>query len=463
MSSEKPSQYLLNKLTSRNETIIGIIYVIITYKWIFIVNRNFKNIFIPSVITSLLFTIPVISFASDFSLPFYNVAGLGDAYADWATAASDASTEYSNPAGLVKITRQQLVFAPMGILGSTKFTGTTITPSFPFPFTIVQSGSASSRISAFLPSLYYSIPIDDRFVFGFGITSPFALGTKYADNSLVRYTSTRSQVVAVDVGPSIGAKITDKVSVGLGLDAVHLAFTLNNMYGPPISIPDAEVQNHLSGWGYGYHAGVLYQPLPATRVGLSFNSMVMIHTTGDSEVYPPFPQNIEFRTNNQKTNAALPARAQLSLQQDINCRWTVMATAFYTNWETFDKITMKRVILPGGSTTSVSIPFNYHNTFDYSFGTSYKATDQWLLRVGMQFMNTPTNNRDRAIADPIGSAFVLGVGARYQQNLCLSYDIAYGHSFFKKEPVNLANQLTIDIGHNKTQTSVFGAQVNWNI
>ena len=37
--------------------------------------------------------------ASDFSLPFVNSAGLGVAYADWATAASDARTAYTNPAG----------------------------------------------------------------------------------------------------------------------------------------------------------------------------------------------------------------------------------------------------------------------------------------------------------------------------------------------------------------------------
>ena len=66
--------------------------------------------------------------ASDFSLPFINAAGLGDAYADWATSANDASTAYSNPAGLVKLQHQQIVFAPLGLIGNTKFTGTTITP-----------------------------------------------------------------------------------------------------------------------------------------------------------------------------------------------------------------------------------------------------------------------------------------------------------------------------------------------
>jgi long-chain fatty acid transport protein len=151
------------------------------------------------------------------------------------------------------------------------------------------------------------------------------------------------------------------------------------------------------------------------------------------------------------------------LQQDITPNWTVMGTVFYTNWRTFDKITMQKVVTPGGGTVSVTIPFNYHNTLDYSAGLNYKPNEQWILRIGAQYMNTPSNNRDRGVEDPIGSAIVLGVGAHYQQNLCLGYDVGYGHSFFKEEPVHFTNALTSAVGHNDTESNVFGAQITWNI
>jgi long-chain fatty acid transport protein len=399
--------------------------------------------------------------ASDFSLPFVNAAGLGTAYSDWATGAEDASTSYTNPAGLIKIQHQQLVVAPLGILGNTRFTGSTLAPTIPFPVAVAQNGGASSRIGAFLPSFYYSIPINNRFTFGVHQTTPFGLGTTYDKTSLVRYLSTRSQVVAIDIGPSIGFKANDKLSLGLGLDAERLAFTLNSMFSPLLAIPDAESQNHLSGWGFGWHGGVLYEPMPATRIGVSFNSMVMIHTTGDSEAYTA--SGLSFRTTNQKTNAALPARAQFSMQQALNDKITVMGTAFYTNWHTFDKINMKRVMTPFGSTTFVSIPFNYHNTFDYSIGMTYKPTQQWLLRTGMQFMNSPSNKQNRGVADPIGSATILAVGAHYQQNEKFGYDLSYGHSFFKDQTVNNITPLSSAVGQTQTQTNVIGAQFTWNI
>lgn len=400
--------------------------------------------------------------ASDFNIPFVNAAGLGVAYADWATAASDASTAFTNPAGLVKLPCQQIVGVALGLFGHTQFTGSTQTPTFPFPFTIRQSGTASSRLKAFLPSFYYSAPINEKMVFGFGATVPFALGTRYDSDTIVRYAATRTQVVAFDFGPSVGIKINDQFSLGFGLDAVRLAFTINNMYGPPLTFQDLPVKNQLSGWGFGYHAGALYQILPPTRLGISFNSMVMLHTSGISEVFGPYPPG-RIKNESNKTNAALPARAQFSLQHDLTPQWTLMGTAFYTNWRTFKKITMKRVVIPGGGITSVTIPFNYHNNFDYSVGVSYKVTNKWLVRAGFQYMNTPSNDLDRGVADPIGHAKIIGFGAHYQQNFCLGYDISYGHSFFSQEPVNFSNPLTSAVGHTNSSSNVIGGQVTWNM
>lgn len=400
--------------------------------------------------------------ASDFNLPFVNAAGLGDVYADWATAASDASTQYTNPAGLVNLPKQQLVFAGLGLVGQTKFTGSTQTPPFFFPFSVSQSGTASSDLRAFLPSIYYSVPVNERIVVGLGSTVPFALGSTYSTNSIIRYAATRSKVVAIDMGPSVGVKLNDKFSVGLGLDAMRLNFTLDNMYGPPLAIPDNVAQNNLSGWGYGWHAGLLYQILPTTRLGISFNSLISLHTTGTSTVFGAYPPG-RIKIDNNKTNASLPARAQLSLQHDLNTQWTIMGTLFYTNWETFEKLTMKRVVVPGGGIVPVTIPFNYHNTMDYSLGINYKPSAKWILRTGAQYMNTPSNDRDRGVADPIGRAIVVGVGAHYQQNLCFGYDVGYGHSFFKQESVDLSTPLTIANGHTNTSTNVFGAQFTWNI
>lgn len=425
---------------------------------------NLKK-FVVSGLTLACFSLSSHSFASDFSLPFVNVSGLGTSYADWTTAASDASTSFTNPAGLALLNcHQQLVFAPMGILGSSRFTGTATTPPFFFPGQIVQRGSASTQIRAFMPSIYYSIPINNRLVFAFGETTPFALGTIYSANSLVRFSAIRSKVIAANVGPSFGFRVSNKLSIGLGFDVSRLIFSLSNALAPPFGSPGSQIQNHFYGWGYGWHAGGLYQLLPTTRVGLSFNSMIMYHASGNSILYTPgLGAGSSFRTTASRSDAALPARTQLGFQHNITRCWTVMGTIFYTNWRTLSKIVEKNVQLDPTTLGTITIPLNYHNTFDYSIGTTYQLTDKWLLRTGINFLQTPSNSRNRGVADPVGSATIPAIGAHYQQNACLGYDVGYTHSFFRTMSVRNTNAITRLVGHNDPQTNVFGAQVTWNI
>jgi long-chain fatty acid transport protein len=395
--------------------------------------------------------------ASDFNIPFISTSGLGDMYAGWAVSATDASTAFTNPAGLTKIHNMQLVGSLIGLQGYSQFRGTANTIPSTTP---VMSGTASTQIRAFIPTLYFAMPIARNAVLGFSQNTPFALGTSYPTDSVVRYAATRSHILVMDVGPSIGFKITDKLSGGIGLDFDRMTFTLNQMKGFPTSVPDAQGQNHLTGWGYGFHAGLLYDITQATRVGIDYNSQVMFHTTGDSESFTPTGT---FRTTNQRSSAALPTLTQLSIQQDINPRLTVLGTAFYSNWRTFNQLTMRNTMQPNGTTMAIAIPFEYHNTFDYSVGLNFKMNPQLILKTGVQILNTPSNNRDRSVPDPIGSAIVFAFGAHYQQSNRFGYDMAYAHSFFKQTAINHTAPLEFASGNSNQATNILGLQITWNI
>lgn len=402
------------------------------------------------------------SFSSDFGMLFVNSSSLGVGYADWSTATNDASVSYTNPAALVELSHQQLMINPLGIVGSTKFTGTSKTPIFPYPAPVVQHGSAHGSIEAFSPSVFFAKPLNERVTFGVGVTAPFGLGTKYSRSSMVRYAATTSEVVGIDLDPSLGFKFDEHLSFGVGFDVLHLNVILDNEYGPPLSpFGDSKLQNHVKGWGYGWHAGSLLKLSPQTRAGVTYYSIIRAKTEGYSAVSTPSGQN--FRDIDQGINAALPARADFSVQHDFTPRWTAMATAFYTNWESFDQIVMRNTMTPFGRSVPVTIPFNYHNCFDYAIGATFKATERWLLRGGLLYLNTPSNDHDRGVADPVGSATVVTIGFHFQQNEALGYDFGVGHSFFKKMPIHYMNALTSLTGHSDTQTTVIGGQLNWKM
>lgn len=405
------------------------------------------------IILSTLFTIPTSTYASDFNIPFINAADLGNTYAGWAASATDASTTYSNPAGLVKINHPQIVAGVLDIFGTTKFKGTTNS------LFMSESGRAHGTLGGLLPVVYVAKPITSNVVFGFGINAPFGLGSNYHKDSIVRYFATRSQIVVADVSPSLGFVVNDKFSVGLGVDVERAYLTLDNMYGLPPIIPDSEGQNHLFGTGVGYHAGALYQVTPATRLGISYNSQVMFHLSGSSEVY--MPNNINFRVH-QKASTALPSYAQASIYSNLSPRWAAMATVFYTHWSVVQHILLKNTVLPGGITTPVRLPFEYHNTVDFALGLTAKANEKWLLRTGVTFYGAPSNDRDRTVADPIGRMILVGLGAHYQYSPCQGYDIGYAHDFFKQTPIHTVIPFNTANGHSNSQSNIIGVQGTWD-
>jgi len=415
-----------------------------TVKW----SRLF---YLCATVTTL--TIPFSIFASDFNLPFINASDLGNMYAGWAASATDASTATTNPAGLTRLKTPQLVVAMLDVSGNTQFTGRTGTPFSS------QSGTANGTLGGGLPLFYISKPLTERITVAFGESAPFALGTHYDKSSIVRYSATKSQILVADVSPSIGFKINKSLSVGLGLDIDRIFLTLNNMYGPPLSTPDGEGQNHLWGTGLGAHAGVLYEINPCIRVGLNFTSQVSFHLSGNSQVYS-IAGNGRVR---QTANIPMPALGQLSIYSDVTPRWAAMATVFYTHWSTVQQLTLQNTALPGGFTAPVSIPLRYHNTVDYFFGTNFKATQKWVFKGGMQLLNTPTNNQVRIVADPISTMVLMGIGAHYQQNPCVGYDIGYSHDFFHQAHIRQVTAVTSAVGHSITESNIVGAQVTWNI
>jgi long-chain fatty acid transport protein len=387
------------------------------------------------------------AFASDFFLPTINASGLGTAYAGWTAEASDASTGFSNPAGLTRIDHPEILVTGIAVKGRAQIKGTTT----------LGSGKSNTSIGGFIPSYYFSQPLTSRLVFGFGTATPFALGTYYGKDSLVRYSATLSRITVMDLVPSIGFKINDQWSVGAGLDFERLGYLSHLMVQG--TSPDSESQNHLYSWGYGWHAGVLYQLSPQSRFGFSVNSPVVFHAVGTSTFFTPGPT---YHNGHLRANTTLPGFAQVGFAHDISPRTTLLGTVFYTHWSTLQKFTMQNVSTPAGY-MNISVPFNYHDTFDYSLGLNFKATEYLILKTGVQLMNKPSNNRDRNVSDTTNNSTLIAFGAHYQHSKKMALDVGYAHNFIKDARVRQSTPAASINGKATTSDDILGVQATWDL
>ncbi len=75
-------------------------------------------------------------------------------------------------------------------------------------------------------------------------------------------------------------------------------------------------------------------------------------------------------------------------------------------------------------------------------GGDYKVTDQWTMRAGVAYDQTPTHNATRDPRIPDGDRYFasLGAGYRFQSMPELSIDAAYSRQFVKEVPLKTVNQ-----------------------
>ena len=435
------------------------------------------------------------TYASGFQLFEQNGAWVGDYDAGGAAEASDASTAWYNPAGLVRLDHTQLVLGAAGVDAGLSFEGeaqnyTTATINAPLPphnpetihvLNYDAYGTAEGGTFAVIPSFHLAVPLSNSVVAALSVVVPFGLESDWPDDSIVRYSATETSIEDVDITPSLGVKITDKFSIGAGIDFQHVDAVLDQIVGFGDVVPnsDSHSENDADDWALGWHGGVLYQFTPHTRVGLAYHSQVNVDADGTSKFYGPLAtyvtggQTDTLVSHDLNAQVTLPGYATLSIFHDINARWAVKASANYTEWSKFDTIPLNNVAAIGQvdgtlqpQILNVNVPQNFHNTWRFATGVNFKQTEKWMWRAGVGVDQDPTNDEDRNLRLPDGNVFAIAVGAHYQLNKAFGFDAGYQHLFTKDGEINNAEvvgaQTAYVNGDTKNTANLFSLQMTVN-
>jgi long-chain fatty acid transport protein len=414
-------------------------------------------------------------------------AEIGTFAAGSAAEAADASTAWYNPAGLVFLNHQQLVFSGAGVFPSSKLTGTsTFTTPHLRPDVQAFSNLQGAK-DAFVPALHYAQPLGERTAFGVSVVSPFGLSTNWLKASPVRYEATLTQLITMDVSPEIAGLLTDNFSVGAGIDFEWARVKFNRMLGAPtIALPptafDSLSFNQAQSFGTGFHAGVLGTFNDHhTRIGLNYQSRIKHQFNGHSTLSgrladPEFDNPAATYTSESLFSNAinLPDVLTLSGYQDINAKLALMASVVYTGWDTFKVIQLNQVAAFSLSQSSPQIlansvaEENYRNTWRFAVGANYRLTDEWMMRVGGGYDQTPTVDSARDVRLPDSDRWTLAIGTHYQLTPSLGFDAGYSYLFGENDiPINKTDSLSTSSynvhASGKSHAQLLGVQAVWTM
>ncbi len=389
------------------------------------------------VVACLAFGISTQVFAAGFQLQEQNVTNLGTAYSGTAALAQDASMAFFNAAGLSHIDESQVVLSGVLIQGHFHFLASRSNVSL-LPNTIVAGDRDDDPARAVVaPAFYIAKRLDEHWVLGLSVNSPFGLLTDYNPMGIARYIGTYSSIMTVNISPSLSYEVLPCLSLGFGVDAEYGKASYEANVGFGIAALDGFQKNMGTGWGYGWHAGILWEPFEpdTTRIGLHYRSHVMMEFEGVAGVLVAGTVPGPYLMQRVHTAIVLPGSATFSFYRELVPCLAMTGDIAWTNWHRFDALTFSYNpgISPGIDTDIVA---DWKDSWRYALGLIYTLNENWLFRIGGAFDQSPTNDAHRTIQIPDSDRYWAAIGGAYTFNEDFRIDFGYARIFFEDTAVN---------------------------
>ncbi|QEY64134.1 outer membrane protein transport protein [Metapseudomonas lalkuanensis] len=381
------------------------------------------------------------SLAAGFALNEQSVSGMGTAFAGRSSSADDATTVYGNPAGMARLKREQVSVGAAAIFARTDIDDARST------FGGSNDGDMVPTVG--VPMGYYVKPIDDKWSFGLGMYVPFGLITDYETGFAGRYYGDKSEVRVITLQPTVSYRINDQLSVGFGPTINRIDGELTSAVLNPLSPGrnDGKVKVKGDDTAVGFNAGVLFELDARTRFGLTYHSKVDYKLEGDTTVSG---SGSVLGSSAGKYDASLdletPESVDFSVTHDLNDSWTLYAGSTWTRWSRLEEIKVENEGVRGllaPALGTITEEQDWRDTWSYAVGAAYKLNQQWVLRAGLAYDQSPARNEFRSPRIPTDDRKIFSLGAAWSPNDDVTVDVAY--SYLKEEDADI-NQVSASKG-----------------
>jgi long-chain fatty acid transport protein len=364
---------------------------------------------------------PQPGFAGGFFLYEIATPDVGLASAGYAARAQDASTVFTNPAGMTMLDHSQLLTGIQPIYGHLNF---------------AQDRSNTTRGTdggnALVPlpggSFFYVYSLNSRLKFGFGSFAYFGGAIEYNLNWVGRYFLQGSTLLGMSFMPAVAYRLTDWLSVGGGLN-VMLGFmrakvAVRNL--TPTSDGQAKYQDYTA--GVGGDIGFMLQPDSKTRIGITYLTPVDLnfssvpHFSGVGLAGITLLRRRGLFGASVDLSLTVPQEVMVSVYREVTDRLALLGSVNWQNWSQFGLV---GIAVNSANPKSLTQNLSFDDTGQIAAGAQYKVSPQLLLSAGFAYDSSMVTDATRTVSAPIGAMYRYGTGAQYQWNEHLTTGISY--------------------------------------
>ena len=385
------------------------------------------------------------AFASGYGLREATPDSMGTGFSGGPAKAYDASTVWTNPAGMALLDDNELTTGISYISPTVNFTGTATDPVTGGNTTGVTGHSNGHNIAPAASAATFAVfKLTPAWRIGFSLTAPFGQRIAYPDNFVGRYQSLVTSVTDINLGMAVSYKVNDKFSVGGGPNIDYFDARLTQALATPLSPvtgQDAFADVHGNNIGFGYNLGALYKFDDATRIGIDYRSRIRHNIDGEtrvtvpsiySTISPPLASYLNSLTTGNRTNVTLPDSLSTGIYHQVTPQLALVGSVEWTDWSLFNKLDISHT----NGTPATIVYENWHNSWYIGVGANYQLNEKLLLQGGFGWDQSPVTDSIRTTRVPDSNRYDLGFGVQYQVLPSTKLQIAYLHLFSPGGSIN---------------------------
>ena len=367
------------------------------------------------------------TFAGGFYLPEIATPGsVGTAGVANVTNVDDASSAFTNPAGMTALKTDEVAQGIEVLIPVNKFDSDIATAG--------GSDGGNAGQPAIIPGLFVVKGLNENLKLGFSIAAVAGGGLDYGENFVGRYQAYKSVLQTVGLGPSLGYKINDMLSIGAGVYMINTTYNQKTAVNQSFfGANDGTVQfQDIDDIGYQWNAGIIFQPTDRLLFGFTYLSEADVELSGDlktSGLQGAF-DNLLGDADSITVDFDFPEAYTFGLRYRATDKLTLLADSNYQRWSQFSQTNVRINVGPTGDVVITGFDRDWKDTWHVGGALAYDFGENHRVAMGISYDSSPVSNNDRTADLPLDEQFRVAAAYGKVNPIGLSYSFSTSYVYF---------------------------------
>jgi long-chain fatty acid transport protein len=272
----------------------------------------------------------------------------------------------------------------------------------------------------------------------------------YDDDWSGRYLGQEITLTTISFVPVIGYRISEKFSVGAGLNIMYGNLDLDAAIPNPVpNQPDGQVKiEDADDWDVGFQLGVLFELSEETRIGAIYFSGVEPDFSGDAKI-KPFDLKADV-----SAEIDFVKMVRGSIYHKLNKKFALLGTVGWEKWSDLDEIPVSTGAGSGALKTK------WDDVWHFSGGLHYMPNEKWIFMTGVAYDTNPADEDYANPLLPVDRQIRLALGTQYHWKENLDIGVAFVYVDLGDSEIQ-TDKLIGDYQDN--QAYMLGLNFNWKL